>query len=423
MRITKLNFLDTLAIAIAILSFVYVRVVSNLYPSELLLFVVFVVMFKRQGHLLFEPLPKRILLFGMLWLFSQIVTDLVRLTEFTSLIKGWASIGFFLVGFAALYMLLSDNSRRLKLFIIAYAIGAILGCLLDPGYGFEVEPWKFGFGYPVMLLTIFVVVCGIERRVLIPVLGEASLLLMGVLSLYLNARSLGGAIILTVLLFRFSKVRLFQQLFLVRSNPVKKIGLILAVSGTVFLVLVCYEWVGESQILPEKAQYKYDINKSSSLRTFGLILGGRSELLASTPAVIDSPIIGHGSWAENPKYRASLYEINAMLGTDKDQGSLERFIESKDSIPAHSHLMQSWVWAGLLGAIFWIVVLKVICDSAMASMRFPTAWSILILFVSVKAVWDLLFSPFGSEMRILWGWELILLLTVLSKTRKRRQSA
>ena len=110
MRITKSKFLDTLAFAIAILWFVYIRVVGNLYISELLLFVVFVVMFKRHGNLLFEPLPKRVLLFGLLWLFSQIVTDLVRLTEFTSLIKGWASIVFFLVGFAALYMLLSDNS-------------------------------------------------------------------------------------------------------------------------------------------------------------------------------------------------------------------------------------------------------------------------------------------------------------------------
>ena len=178
MRITKSKFLDTLAFAIAILWFVYIRVVGNLYISELLLFVVFVVMFKRHGNLLFEPLPKRVLLFGLLWLFSQIVTDLVRLTEFTSLLKGWASIVFFLVGFSALYMLVSDNSRRLKLFIIAFALGGLLRCLIDPGYGFETEPWKFGFGFPVMLLTIFVVVWGIERRILIPFLGEVILLLL-----------------------------------------------------------------------------------------------------------------------------------------------------------------------------------------------------------------------------------------------------
>jgi hypothetical protein len=423
MRVTKLNFLDTFAIAIAILWFVNVRVVGNLYISELLLFVVFVVMFKRHGHLLFEPLPKRILIFGLLWLFSQIATDLVRLTAFTSLLKGWASIVFFLVGFSSLHMLLSDNSRRLKLFIIAFALGGLLRCLIDPGYGFEGEPWKFGFGLPVMLLAIFLVIWGIEKRILMPFFGEVILLMMGGLSIYLNGRSIGGAIILAVLLFQFSKFRLFQKLFLVRMNPVKKIGLILVAAGTVFLVLVSYQWAGESQVLPEKAQYKYELNNSSSFGAFGLILGGRKEMLASIPAVIDSPIIGHGSWAEDPKYRAYLYRINTISGFDEDEDKLKRFIESKDSIPAHSHLMQSWVWAGLLGAIFWIVVLKIIADSAMASMRFPRAWTILILFISIKAMWDLLFSPFGSEMRLLWGWELVLLVTVLTKTRKRCQSA
>jgi hypothetical protein len=423
MRITKLNVLDTLAIAIALLWFVYVRVVGNLYISELLLFVIFMVIFKRNGHLLFEPLPKRILFFGFLWLFSQILTDLVRLTAFESMLKGWGSIVFFLVGFSALYMLISGNSRRLKLFIIAFALGGLLQCLIEPGYGFEEEPWKFGYGFSVLLLVIFVVVWGIEKRILIPWLGEVILLMMGGLSIYLNGRALGGAMILAVLLFRFSKVRLFQQMFLVRSNLIKKIGLFFAVTGAVFLVLVSYQWAGESQILPEKAQYKYEFNKSSSLGPLGLILGGRSEMIASIPAVIDSPIIGHGSWAEGPKYRAYMYEIEAIFGVDKkSEDRLKGFVESKDSIPAHSHLMQSWVWAGLLGAIFWVVVLKIIVDSAIVSMRLPRAWSILILFVSVKAVWDILFSPFSSEMRLLWDWELILLLTVLTKQKKKSQS-
>lgn len=414
MIITKSKLADMLAFAIAILWFVYVQVVGNLYLSELMLIVVFIFMFKRYGYLLLEPLPKHILLFGSLWLLSQVVTDLVRMTPLESLLKGWASIGFFLIDFAALYMLLYKNTRRLKLFIIGFALGGLLRPLFYNEYGFDVELWKFGYGLPTTILVIFAISWAVKKKVLIPLLGYLFLLMLGGVSFYLNARALGGTILLTVLLLWLSKSRLFKQLFLIRLNPAKKTGLILVAMLAISLVLVSYQWIGEAELLPENAQYKYELNKTSSFGLFGIIFAGRNEILASIPAVIDSPIIGHGSWAEDARYRAYLYEAHNILGTNRDEEQLKRFIESKDSIPAHSHLMQSWVWAGVLGGIFWLYLLKLTARAAISSIKYPSPLTMLILFVCIKAIWDLLFSPFSSFMRILWAWELVLILTAIS---------
>jgi hypothetical protein len=39
-----------------------------------------------------------------------------------------------------------------------------------------------------------------------------------------------------------------------------------------------------------------------NLKKFGLLLGRRAEILSSSAAIMHSPIIGHGSWANAPMY-------------------------------------------------------------------------------------------------------------------------
>ena len=398
--------------------FVSVRVIGDLFASEVILLTALPFLLVKHGKELRNPLVKRVMLFGHLWLVSQMVTDLVRGTEIVSLAKGWLSIIFFLGGFCAMYLLVRGNEKRLNALIVGFAFGSILKGFVDPGYGFDVEPWKFGFGFPTMILAIIVVSRGDSKKVISDQIGLVLLLLLGGLSIYLNARSLGGVLILTTLLIGLSKSRLVRQVLLERLNPARKTGLITLVTGMILSVLVTYQWVGEEKLLPENAQFKYEMVKSSSLGVFGIILAGRSELLASVPAVIDSPIIGHGSWAEDRKYRAYLYKINAVLGLDRDEDQLRRMVEENDRIPAHSHLMQSWVWAGFLGALFWLLILKLIGHVAVISLRYRSHLSMLALFICIKAAWDLLFSPFSSFMRFQWDWELILMLMILEENSR-----
>ena len=89
----------------------------------------------------------------------------------------------------------------------------------------------------------------------------------------------------------------------------------------------------------------------------GVLVGGRPETLVAIQAIIDSPIIGHGSFAVDEKYLQLLQDIQYKYGySDSDEA------EDIDvpSIPTHSHLTQAWVESGILGGIFWIYVLVLV---------------------------------------------------------------
>jgi len=86
---------------------------------------------------------------------------------------------------------------------------------------------------------------------------------------------------------------------------------------------------------------------------YGLIVGGRSEILVSAQAIMDSPILGHGSWAKNEEYAAMLNYLRESMGYVA-QGKHESGL-----IPTHSHIFGAWVEAGILGAVFWLWILTV----------------------------------------------------------------
>jgi hypothetical protein len=284
MNITKTNFLNIVAFFIAVMWFVYVKVVANIYVSELLLILLFIFMFKKYGYMLYKPMPKKVIVFGVLWLVGQVMTDLIRMTPIEDLAKGWASIIFFLIDFSALYMLLYGNIKRLKLFIVGFAIGGILRCFIDPGYGFNVEPWKFGFAFPTMILSIMAVSWSIDKKIIFPLIGEIFLVILGLLNIYLNARSMGGTMILTALLLFISRKSLLKSIFLEHLNFHKKIATSIGAVILAFTILSVYQWVGESGVLPEKAQLKYDLNKSAlegEYGVFGMVIAGRLEIIAS----------------------------------------------------------------------------------------------------------------------------------------------
>src|SRR5207249_4985632 len=97
--------------------------------------------------------------------------------------------------------------------------------------------------------------------------------------------------------------------------------------------------------------------REESAGRFGVLLGGRPELFASSIAIADSPLIGHGSWPKDPKYTNDLLSVLSRNGYQPGGGLLYSIQHSDYLIPTHSFLFGAWVEAGLLGAVFWLVVL------------------------------------------------------------------
>jgi hypothetical protein len=208
---------------------------------------------------------------------------------------------------------------------------------------------------------------------------------------------------------------LFKNI-LINIHPQKALitGLLLLV--IIYGILIGYVYTVQNGYLGEEAKAKFEIQYNGSL--VGLILGGRAEILGAIPAIIDSPIIGHGSWAKDINYRLFLFKLSE-LGYPISTTYLNNTIYNSDLIPAHSHLTQAWIWAGISGAIFWIWMLIFLIKTFIKTNNYPNQFYPLILFFCIGGIWDILFSPFGAFMRLTWAFHLVVLMTVFDKTENK----
>ena len=127
------------------------------------------------------------------------------------------------------------------------------------------------------------------------------------------------------------------------------------------------------------------------------LVGGRPETLVAIQAIRDSPIIGHGSFAVDPKYLKLKQDIayeNGYSDTDEPEDV------AVDAIPTHSHLTMAWVESGIFGGIFWIYVLVLTFRGiVMVSFSRPPL-APLYSYLLLNFVWNVLYSPFGSVNRM-----------------------
>ena len=175
-------------------------------------------------------------------------------------------------------------------------------------------------------------------------------------------------------------------------------GLMIATS-----LLNAYQFAASNGMLGEVAQETFARQSAGS---FGILLGGRSEIFVSSQAVWDSPLIGHGSWAKNREYVSRIYEL------ERYGYEITYFASDEGLIPTHSHLMGGWVESGIMGAIFWfwLLVLVFRVMSNLYMVREPL--SPIVTFVGFLLLWDILFSPFGASRRVTVPFNIIMMMFV-----------
>jgi hypothetical protein len=399
------------AFLVSFFSFAHIDVGSQFYISELLL-ALYLFFSISKFRLLSESLPRKILLLGFFWLISQVLTDMIRDTPSENYLRGWAAIIFFLIDFCAVYIMVRCKPYLLRVLLLGAALGAVLGVISFPSEYSEIEPWKFGYGFPITMLLLLYLSTGDKYKAKwAPML----LVFLGALSIYLNARSLGGITILTAVVLYLSKNSTFVSYAKQRRNPIKLVGLSVAVLLIASGIASLYQLAAESGYLPENVTAKYELGKTRDDGLLGNLLGGRSEILISSQAVIDSPFIGHGSWPENSKYTYMRYDIADKLGLDISDGSIDYSIQKNSLIPTHSVIMQAWVWAGFMGAFFWFFVLRYIVRVSLATLTVSNAYQPIIIFTSISGIWNLLFSPFGAGERFYWT--LVLMIFFIASTK------
>ncbi len=381
------------------------KAVGILYGPDLLLVGAFIYLAFHGRIRIATPVGKRVLLLGSLWLASQCATDIVRHTAFADYARGWSNIGMTVVNFAVLWTVLYGRPWRLELFGWGLVVGDLLSVSINAGGFVSGYPWKFGFSYPVTL-GVFLLVSHEKLRSRWPITMVA---MIGIINIVLGSRNLGGVCVAAA-------VYLLVTRFLRRKGTTGsrlKAGAIVALAASILVgaagILWAYQYAANSGILGEEARQKYEEQSSGK---YGVLLGGRTELLASLPAVYDSPILGHGSWAKDWTYLALERRALFVLGY-KGAWDVSREELLEGLIPAHSYLLQAWVYGGVVGAIFW-GWLYVLTARALMRVYPPTVVLLPVAaFMAFSLLWDILFSPYGATARFVVPYYIVMLATCM----------
>ncbi|MGH1480540.1 MAG: hypothetical protein ACRBM6_17720 [Geminicoccales bacterium] len=393
-----------LCFGIPVLIAIEVPGIGTIYLAELCLIGLLPVLLVKRGKALLSGPLALILSLGAVYFSAQVITDVIRETPFGDYARGWSKILFLLMSFISCYLLTSGNRAR----ILCYAGGLVVGSTI---YLLTHNPlsaigWKFGFaGSTTTLLLISFMLVPMLRspRSLV---GPMIMVALGVFSAFMDFRSWGGILMVSA---AFLSVPAVLRLFGLSPKPLSYgrmlvIGVLLL--GTAFAALKLYGAAAQSGLLGEKSKAKYETQ--SALGDVGILLGGRNESLVTVQAIMDSPLIGHGSWAKD-RYYAELRQL--MLYR---LGFTNRFIEPEtDLIPTHSHLLGAWVEAGLGGALFWLGILGMIFAALRKLYASNDTMRPYLVFLMFLFIWDILFSPFGAQRRLTNGFLLVAMLYVL----------
>lgn len=403
---------ELLIFLIPFLQCVQLKIVGLLYGSDLLFVAVFAYLVF-NGELRLPTHESRLFVFfSSLWLASQIVTDVVRRSAPEDFARGWIRILLTIVNFLVLMALLYGRPRRLLIYGTGLAAGSLGTFLVNPLPFADEYPWKFGVSYGITLAVFLFA----SRRSCV---GSRAILMsfaIGVLNICLGARSRGGACLAVAAYLAAGAAWRRRGAPAIQFNLKRFVTYLAAVGVGIALTAWVYQYSAEAGFLGESAKAEYE---SQSSGQYGFLLGGRSAVLGSFPAIYDSPILGHGSWAKDPQYILMQLEALAALGYSTVSSVLAEEMQT-GYIPAHSHLFGSWVEAGLLGAFFWAWVLAMVAKTLgqLSPARFTFAP--VAAFTAFALAWDIVFSPYGADMRFVAPYSIVMLMTCVTAIPKAR---
>jgi hypothetical protein len=390
------------------------NLVGSLPGDEIVIFILLPFLVISHGGRAFrrEYMWFYILLAG--WLFGTIGGDLYLGTAVASKLKGIARVVFLGIDFAALAILIDKKTRGYVVFLLADAVLLFLGALKFGGVdGSILTEWKYGIDGTVVILALMVSAYFFgKRRYLICVLIGLSL---AALNLIFAVRSqMAIALMSAVVVLPIAGIRKGQVgRALDRVAFFKLLLVFVLTGGAAYGANQVIKYAVSQHFFNDQIESKFESQSGGQL---GVLVGGRPETLVAMQAIIDNPIIGHGSFAVDQKYLQLLQDIQYKYGySDSDEA------EDADVaiIPTHSHLTQAWVESGILGGIFWLYVLGLVgLMFVQLVLRRPTLLP-LYSYAMVGFTWDVLYSPMGSTDRLIAAFMILLCLDLVHQWRAK----
>ena len=371
--------------------------IGRIFLSEIIAIAVLIITALQRGNASPPRAVRQIVLLLLLGLFSQIVTDFVRDTEFADWSRGWAKIVFILISFLCFANLLVANQKRMIFAAYGIAVGYTLQNFITPNIYAEFYPWKFGFGSSATILIILYANHLYSKNKWIE--AELVAVFAAALNLAMDFRSLSllcGAVALLSWVSRVSRSANSGRDHIVHLQKV--LFWLAFASSIAYLGILVYSQAASSGLLGQDALEKYFAQSGGD---YGTLVGARLDAFGAVIAISDSPIIGYGSWAKDPDYVRYIVDRFQQAGYI-EAATLRNYVDS-EQIPSHSYLLGAWVEAGVLGSLVWFFSLMIVAKALIALVRARFVYLPLAVYFLAGQFVNILFSPMGAEQRMLSG--------------------
>lgn len=397
----RFNIQNFLLFFILSLHFVEIQIVGKINLTEVLFLLLLPITITNKKLYIKNHELLILIILGFVWLFFQAISDIYNNIVFDDSARGLFKILTLILYIHILGSIIEFTGNRVFWIYSGIAFGFLLCFYLNPDPFSVSNTWKFGYA-PIFntYVLAFIYILGIKSKINLSIF---ILFVAGVANLFLGYRSMGGILLLSAILCLLINLNTGKKNFKILI-PVY-ISIIALGVKYFYLKIIGNEFLNKNLRLNQFSDGNNDL---------GIILSSRSETLISIQAIMDSPIIGHGSWAKDCHYSNLYSEKLSMYGKTYDPTFLDCLI------PSHSYLFGSWIEAGVFGGIFWIFVFYLYFKRIINSFSIMKEYRAFIITAAFMSIWAILFSPFGGFAKFLVAVNLLATIS-LSKSQNRTQ--
>lgn len=362
----------------------------------------------------------------IIWILGAILSDLIHGIPLPMSMRGLTPAVSLFTGVLFMYVQLRRNPDSLKWYLLGSFISSIIAIFVfqtgaDVGTADVLSGQKSKVEAVVGYKLFWVM--RISLLASLPVMGwyrETPHLLsvmiaflLALFGLYSGGRStFANGMVKTFLIFMGGKTR--EKMLWIRHHwiflVISLLVLAVAVKG-VYKLAATSGWMGEKEL----EKYEKQAKGKSFLQT---LMSGRMETFVALSAVKDSPWLGHGSCALD--YNGYVKEFVLKYGAEEDIKMLLMGRETGNisPIPAHSHIVLFWMWAGIAGLIPWLYVLWLLVRTLFQRMHVMPMYYGYFALTIPGMLWGIFFSPFGLRLNMSALVATCLLVQTVSRQRR-----
>ncbi|RPE08447.1 hypothetical protein EGT74_15475 [Chitinophaga lutea] len=377
------------------LSTIKVNLIGQLWLNELLVLASAPFAFK-PDDLKAYPYLKKILAALVVLLLFQVVTDLLIVHNSPqNYLRGWAGTIIAMLSFIVLFKMLNET-QAILLFLFMTMIKNII--YTDDIVDSDMSFFKFKI-VPIITMALYLVLYYLYKK------GETKLMMMvligcSLLCFAFDSRSTGVIFFLgaTIIHFMNNRVQISRQkiiVFAVLAAIIFQVGYMFYVKS-----VLNHEIGGEHS----HTQISRLANPYNPLE---LLMTGRAETFAAGTAIMDQPLFGHGSWAQDKTLK---YYMILLMYHDEDM-NFQAAKETEHLVPSHSVLLGAWVNWGLGGFIAVLYLFLVLMKMGFYIIRNGQELALypVLVLMTIGLIWIFLFSPFQQLRLYIPGISAILL--------------